>query len=94
MQAVAAWRDERVYNLKCIIEEECLARENQLEISARLFPFGGVDFICVNEDIQNMRFFIGSHDFSETPDELFHLSPVSNSMACPVALINTVEKMS
>jgi len=93
IQAIAAWREERVDDLRCIIEEECLAREHQLDISSYISPSGGVNPVYVSEDIQNMRFFVASHDFPHTPDELFHLSPVHNSMACPISLTNILEGM-
>ena len=72
--AVQAYHDQDLALLRQTIAEEIDARERQLEISGRLGWGGGVNPLLVSEDIQNMRLYLSSDDFPNTPDDSFHFT--------------------
>ena len=72
--AVQAYHDQDWPLLRQTITEEIDARERQLEISGRLGWGGGVNPLLVSEDIQNMRLYLSSDDFPNTPDDSFHFT--------------------
>ena len=72
--AAQAYHDQDWALLRQTIIEEIDARERQLEISGRLGWGGGVNPLLVSEDIQNMRLYLSSDDFPNTPDECFHFT--------------------
>jgi len=72
--AAQAHADQDWSLLRKTIEEEIDARERELEISGRLGPDAGVNFIFVSEDIQNMRLYLSSDDFPHTPASYFHFT--------------------
>ena len=72
--AVQAYHDQDWPLLRQTIAEEIDARERQLEISGRLGWGGGVNPLLVSEDIQNMRLYLSSDDFPNTPDDSFHFT--------------------
>ena len=72
--AVQAYHDQDWPLLRQTIAEEIDARERQLEISGRLGWGGGVNPLLVSEDIQNMRQYLSSDDFPNTPDNSFHFT--------------------
>jgi hypothetical protein len=78
--AVQAYHDQDWPLLRETIAEEIDARERQLEISGRLGWGGGVNPILVSEDIQNMRLYLSSDDFPNTPDDSFHFTATPYSI--------------
>ena len=72
--AAQAYHDQDWALLRQTIIEEIDARERQLEISGRLGWGGGVNPLLVSEDIQNMRMYLSSDDFPNTPDDHFHFT--------------------
>jgi len=72
--AVQAYHDQDWPLLRQTIAEEIDARERQLEVSGRLGWGGGVNPLLVSEDTQNMRLYLSSDDFPNTPDDSFHFT--------------------
>ena len=65
----AAWSE-----LRTLVTEEIDARERTLEISGRIGFGGGVNTVLVDEDIQNMRYFISHPAYPIVPDDQFHFT--------------------
>ena len=78
--AVQAYHDQDWPLLRQTIAEEIDARERQLEISGRLGWGGGVNPLLVSEDIQNMRLYLSSDNFPNTPDDSFHFTATPYSV--------------
>lgn len=78
--AFDAWDSGNAERLRAIIAEEIEARMRQQEISGRIGWGAGVNPILVDEDIQNMRLYLSSDDFPETPDEVFHFTETPYSV--------------
>jgi hypothetical protein len=72
--AAAAFQSRDVASLRRLVEAEIDARERQMGLSGRLGWGAGVDPFLVEEDIQNMRLYLSSDDFPDTPDACFHFS--------------------